>query len=173
MDERSLKIIQAWWLTAKSGKIPSDEIAGAVYFGITDRPPPPEVQNIASAIELLDYFKVQETGSGFTAAERMEITHEIVNMHSAERMPSFGFMTLMTWLPNIALVLALAAVVFRDFSWVVLGVALLAKIENGFARWLARQDHPTTGFHFISGLLLLVASLILSLLHIFHIFVLY
>lgn len=83
MDERSRKILQLWFMAAKSGKIPPDQIPGAVYFGVTDMPPPPEVAALSRGMDLLEYFKKAETGRGFTSDERREVLLGIVEMQKS------------------------------------------------------------------------------------------
>ena len=167
MDDRSLKVVQLWKMAAKSGKIPPDQIAGAVYFGVTDSPPPPEVVGIPSAMELLDYFNRKDTGRSFTTEERQSLAREIIGMQKSGRTPSLGFMRLLTWIPNIAVLLAIIAVVVGAFSWIVLGLGLAGKIQNGFAKFLAGQGHPGAGQHIGIALILILSSLVVSLLHIF------
>lgn len=167
MDERSVKIVQLWVMSAKSGKIPPNEIAGAVYFGVTDSPPPPEVQRITRAMDLLEYFKKQETGRGFTPEERREVLAGIVEMSQSGQMPNPGIVRLLIWLPNIAVILAIVAVIVGSFSWTVLALAILGKIENGFAKFLAGKGHQAAGLHIGIAVILIISSFAVSLLHLF------
>jgi len=74
------------------------------------------------------------------------------------------------WLPNISLILAIVAVVAGNFSWLVLGLGLLARFESGFARYLAGQGHRAAGLHIAISLLLVAASIAASFLHLFSIY---
>jgi len=167
MDNTSLKVLQLWKLSTESGKIPRDEVASAVYYGLTDNAPPVEVRQMTNVGQLLDYFQTLETGHPFTDAEHMALGQQFVEMHTARTTPSLGAIRLLLWLPNIAIVLAIVAVILGPFSWLVIGLSLAAKIQNGFARFLAGQGHKAAGLHISIALILILASFVVSLIHIF------
>ena len=170
MDARAMKVLQLWMLAAQSGKVPQDQIAGSVYFGITDQPPPPEVRKITTALDLCVYLKEQETGTPLSREERLALARELIDATNSGDTPSLGMVRFIGWLPNISLILAIVAVVAGNFSWLVLGLGLLARFESGFARYLAGQGHRAAGLHIAISLLLVAASIVASFLHFFSIY---
>lgn len=169
MDATFKKVMQLWAMATQSSRIPQDDIASGVYFAVMDEAPPAEVASIRDAVGLCDFIHHRKTGRSLSPAERADVGQRIEELSSAPAMPSFGAMRVLMALPNIVVGIAIFAVIFRSFSWVVLGVALFGKSWNGFARWLAGQGHPTAGIHIAIALLALGTALVLSFLHIFRI----
>lgn len=85
-------------------------------------------------------------------------------------MPSPLFLRILRWLPNIVVLLAIAAVTIGPFSWIVLGLAIFGKVWNGFSRYLAGQAHSSAGFHVTVALLSIICSFVVSILHLFSIY---
>jgi len=164
-DQR--KVVQLWVLAAKSGKIPTREIASAVYFGLTDSTPPPEVRQITHPMDLLEYLKRKETGTGFTLEQQRETIAAIADASQPGQTPNPVILRLLMWAPNIAIILAIVAVFAVSFSWIVLGLAVFAKVENGFARFLAGRGHQAARLHVGLAFIAIPSSLVVSLLHIF------
>ncbi len=167
MDDRSLKILQIWKICEQSGKIPDDQLANAVYYGVTENSPPAEIASMRNPGELVEYFKKIETGLPLTEEEHDALLQKYLELHKRGASPSFGFIKLLTWLPNIAIILALIAVIASFFSWIVLGLALLTKFLNSFAKYTAGKGQGVSGTLSLSALTSIPISLIASLAHIF------
>lgn len=165
MNGREMRIVQTWRLAEQSGRVPPDKLAGAVYFGLKGQTPPAEVESLTSAMDLLDYMKIEDTGTSYSFEEKVSLAHEIIELVNSTQAPTTRAIQLISWMPNAALILAIAVVLFSQFSWVVLGAGLAAKFQNGFANHLAAQGHPASGMHSIIGFAIVAASVLASLTH--------
>lgn len=165
MDERTKKLLHLWMLIAQSRKVPEDQISSAVYFGLTNQPPPPDLTRVTTALGLCEYLKEKETGTPFSQQERLALAKDLVEATSSGRIPSLAAVRFLGWLPNIALALAIIAVTFASFSWIVIATGLAAKLHSGFPRYLAAHGHKAAGLHIGISIFLIISSLTVSATH--------
>ena len=167
--QKYVQIVRLWIQLDRSGKFPEQSLAGLVYYALADEVAPPEVEAITYPMDLCEYFSQRDVGRPLSIEEKTAIFVTITEEVRQAKSVSIR-MHIMLMLPNVLLVLAIFVVVFKTFSWWVICMAIAAKVEFGFARYLAGKGHPAAGLHVPISMLLILASLVVSLVHLFGVY---
>lgn len=158
------RVVELWVGLMKAGKYEKEKVPELVYYGVTNEPPSAEIAAIKTAMELCDYFSRKDVGRPLNDEEKAAIAFY---GHQQSHLPNvLGLAKAMLFMSNIMLIIAVVAVFYRSMSWWVIGLAIFARFDFGFARYLAAKDLPGAGVHATISTLAMLASIVISLLHI-------
>lgn len=159
------KVLQLWLMTAKEGRVSRDDLPSAVYLAVTDTPLPDDAPYFKTAIDLCEYMHQERNGSPMPQHERLSLIQYAVAMGKGSSL-SPGLLKALAWIPNLAVVYAILAIIVASFSWSVLTMALFAKLWHGFARHLSSMGHGSASGHIALAILTLLISIGISTIHI-------
>lgn len=165
MDARFRKIGLAWQMATKRAGDDQAGVAYAVYSIVMGKAPSYDLRDIESPLELCNYISIEETGASPSKEEMIEMALHF-NRGGSENLASAPqLLGCLMAIPTAIAILAVVAVVVRDFSWIVLTLGLFARVWHGFARWLVGGGHPGAKTQVMVAVTALFASLVASLLH--------
>lgn len=170
MDPRYRKIGMAWAMATKRAGNDQASVPFAVYSIVMNRAPSSTLEGIKNPLELCNFIHVEEAGQSLSRDELIDLAlhfRDGVDSSGLFMPPAVGCLMV---LPNLILGYAVVAVFVRDFSWIVIALAIIARIWHGFARWLVARGHPLARTHVPFAVLSLALSLLVSSLHIFNVF---
>jgi len=170
MDPRYRKIGMAWAMAAKRAGADQASVPFAVYSIVMGRAPSSTLDGVDNPLELCNFIHVEETGQSLSRDELIELARHFRDGAGSSGLSMPPAMGCLMVLPNLILAYAVAAVFVRDFSWIVIAIAIIARVWHGFARWLVSGGQPLARAHVPFAVLSLALSLLISSLHIFKVF---
>jgi hypothetical protein len=151
-------------------------IAPMVYQVLYGKPDYHVTRDFAHPIELCEYIFFTDHGRSPTPTEMMLIVRQMDDPDEGVPYSPDGqiyketktfrvFKKIVHFLPTLILIIGLAAIFFRPFSWVVCGLAIVARFEFEYTQRLANVYAPSALIYGVISFLLMPASLVVSIMH--------
>lgn len=156
--------IFAGWSQAVDQGISGSDIPYAVYLIVMNRMPPDDVRRATTPIELCNFIQIEVSGVSLTETERRLIADDAVQVNIdikwANRYNNFICRPI-----RIIFILSVFVAAWRNFSWLLLAITIVAMGLDGFGKTLARHGKSVGKLPFFL-LLFEIATVIVSWLQI-------
>lgn len=173
MDATARKVFMAWEMASKRAGRDQSSVPFAAYLVVTGRTPPEALRDVKSPEELCNFIYAEEGESAPSVGRSDALSQSVQGYRANSAPPSTALIGCLMFLPNLVLLLGVVAVVVREFSWIVLFLALAGRVMHGFARWLVARGERLARTYAPIAVLLIALSFVLSILHLFDVFTFY